>query len=66
MRSVMARVGMLGLASVLGACGDDGFSPTPETVAGSSTHWHDIHGNVGRRNHRPSGPGRDGHGHVGR
>jgi hypothetical protein len=36
MRSVMTRVGVLGLAFVLGACGDS-FSPTTETVAGSYT-----------------------------
>jgi hypothetical protein len=37
MISVMTRVGMLGLAFVLGACGGDSFSPTNETVAGSYT-----------------------------
>jgi hypothetical protein len=37
MRSVMTRMGLLGLAFVLGACGGDSFSPTTETVAGSYT-----------------------------
>ena len=38
MRSVMTRLGRLCLALALGACGgNDSFSPTTETVAGSYT-----------------------------
>jgi hypothetical protein len=38
MRSVMQRIGLLGIALGVLACGDDdSFSPTEETVAGSYT-----------------------------
>jgi hypothetical protein len=37
MRSVMQRIGLLGIALGVLACGDDGFTPTEETVAGSYT-----------------------------
>ena len=37
MRFVMMRALALSLAVVVGACGDDSFSPTIESVAGSYT-----------------------------
>jgi len=35
MRSLVARAALTGLLTAVAACGDDPFSPTPESVAGS-------------------------------